>query len=459
VRQRVAALLGCVLALGACAAPLTTARPHVPYAEWRAATLETARRVVLAGPPAPGSAEARTELDEVRTLQARLDAAQKARLAYWEAGTVVRWNEITRELVKRKRVDPVEASRVYALVSVAQDLAVEAARTHQPRYARRGPSVLAGAGIAGMADHAHGSVYPSDEAAVAIASALVLGHLFPEDGRDLLRRAGDNQQACLLAGMNVRSDLTAGEAVGRAIAAEIITRAQTDGAYAAGGYVALPTGPGYWTPTAKYMEPTLPRWGEVRPWFLARGDQLRPPPPPAFGSPEFKAALAEVRRYSDERAPERVAIARKWADGTGSPTPPGHWNAIAADLFKRHQVDDAHAARILAVLNMAMMDAGIGVWDAKYTYFTIRPWQADPQIFYVVPRPNFPSYVSGHSGFSGAAAEVLAHFFPRDREEVDRLASEASMSRVYGGIHYRFDCDEGLKLGRAAARLALRTYR
>jgi len=67
---------------------------------------------------------------------------------------------------------------------------------------------------------------------------------------------------------------------------------------------------------------------------------------------------------------------------------------------------------------MAMMDAGIGVWDAKYVYFTIRPWQVDPQIFYVVPRPNFPS-------------------------------------RVYGGIHFRFDCDEGLKLGRAVARLAI----
>ena len=81
---------------------------------------------------------------------------------------------------------------------------------------------------------------------------------------------------------------------------------------------------------------------------------------------------------------------------------------------------------------------------------------ADVQIFSVVPRPSFPSYVSGHSGFSGAAAEVLGHFFPDERAEVDRLAAEASISRVYGSIHYPFDCDEGLKLGRGVARLALR---
>jgi membrane-associated phospholipid phosphatase len=458
VTFRTAALSGALLALAACAGPMTAApRGHAPFAEWRAAVLETARAVALAGPPAPGSDEARNELDEVRTLQARLDATQKARMAYWEAGTVLRWNEIAREVVKRKRMDPVEASRVYALVSAAQDLALEAVRVQQPRYARHAPSMLAAAGITGMAP-AHGYVYPSDEAAVAAASSLVLGHLFPEDAPDLARRAHDNEQACLLAGMNVRSDLTAGAAVGRAIATEIITRAQTDGAYAASGYVALPTGPGYWTPTARYLEPVLPRWGQVRPWFLSRGDQFRPPPPPAFGSPAYKEALDEVRHHSDERNPERVAIARKWADGTGSVTPAGHWNVIAADLMKRHQVDDRRAARILAVLNMAMMDAGIGVWESKYVYFTIRPWQVDPQIFYVVPRPNFPSYVSGHSGFSGAAAEVLGHFFPSEREELDRLASEASMSRVYGGIHFRFDCDEGLKLGRKVARLAIQEY-
>jgi membrane-associated phospholipid phosphatase len=428
-----------LLALAACATPARSVPDaSSPFAAWHAATLDAVRAVDVAPPPAPGSVEERREVDEARTARRGLTAAMKARLTYWQAGTVLRWNELARGVVKRKRTDPVEASRVYALVSVAQHLALRTAAERQARVPER----------------VH--TYPSRDAAAATAAARVLGHLFPEDAPEFARLAAENGDACVWAGTNVRSDLVAGAAVGAAVAERVIARAQTDGAYGAVGYVKLPTGPGFWTPTARYMEPTLPGWGKVRPWVLARGDQLRPPPPPAWGSPEFTAALAEVRRISDTRTPEQLTIAKRWADGTGSPTPSGHWNAIAADLLVRHGVDEARAAEIFAVMNMAMMDAGIAVWDAKYTYFLIRPWQADPKIFYVVPRPNFPSYVSGHSGFSGAAAEVLGHFFPAERDELDRLAQEASNSRVYGGIHYRFDCDEGLKVGRAVARLALR---
>jgi membrane-associated phospholipid phosphatase len=284
----------------------------------------------------------------------------------------------------------------------------------------------------------------------------VLGFLYPEDAPEFLRLAAENQDACLWAGMSLRGDLAAGAAIGHAVGEQVIARAAGDGTYAAFGYVAVPAGPGLWIPTARYMEPTLPGWGKVRPWFMTRGDQFRSPPPPAWGSPEFEAAVAEARRISDRRTPEQIVIARRWADGTGSATPAGHWNLIASELVTRHAVDQARAARILAVLNMAMMDAGIAVWDAKYTYFVIRPWQADPKIVYVVPRPNFPAYPSGHSGFSGAAAEVLAHFFPAERAELTRKALEASESRILGGIHFRFDCAEGLRQGRAVAELALR---
>ena len=105
---------------------------------------------------------------------------------------------------------------------------------------------------------------------------------------------------------------------------------------------------------------------------------------------------------------------------------------------------------------MAEMDAGICCWDAKYAYWLLRPWMADPAITTPVGKPNFPSYTSGHSTFSGAAAALLAHVFPDRAAELEAMAEEASISRVYGGIHYRFDSERGLEAGRAIGALAIR---
>jgi membrane-associated phospholipid phosphatase len=99
-------------------------------------------------------------------------------------------------------------------------------------------------------------------------------------------------------------------------------------------------------------------------------------------------------------------------------------------------------------MNMALMDAGIVAWKAKFQTWLCRPSQADPSITLPVGLPPFPSYVSGHSAFSGAASRVLARAFPSRASAYDELAEEASQSRIYGGIHFPFDCAEGLRLGR-----------
>jgi membrane-associated phospholipid phosphatase len=202
------------------------------------------------------------------------------------------------------------------------------------------------------------------------------------------------------------------------------------------------------------VEPLRANWGRVRPWILERGDQLRPPPPPDIDSAEFREALEELRLYSRTRTPEQLRIALSWADGPGTSTPPGHWNQIAAGLIQERRLNEMEAARVMAFLNMALMDAGIACWDAKTTYWLIRPSQVDPTITLPVGLPNFPAYPSGHSTFSAAAAEVLAHFFPEEGERLRAMAEEASMSRLYGGIHYRFDAREGIELGRSIGRLA-----
>jgi membrane-associated phospholipid phosphatase len=190
---------------------------------------------------------------------------------------------------------------------------------------------------------------------------------------------------------------------------------------------------------------------------MSRGAQFRPEPPPRFGSRAYLAALGEVRSISDHRSDEQLRIALFWADGAGSATPPGHWNEIAAGLIQRYHLDDRRAALTFAMLNTAVMDAGIACWDAKYHYWLIRPSQADPKITTPVGLPNFPSYVSGHATFSGAASEVLSSLFPAERRQLRAMAEEAAMSRMYGGIHYRFDNEVGLRIGRAIGALAARS--
>jgi hypothetical protein len=188
----------------------------------------------------------------------------------------------------------------------------------------------------------------------------------------------------------------------------------------------------------------------ARPWLLDSAAQFRPAPPPTYGTPAHQTALEEVRRVARERTPEQTKIAQRW----NAADPWALWNETASAAILRHHATDADAARVLAVLNAAASDAVIACFDAKYHYWTIRPSQADTTIVLAdsVSLPNFPSYPSGHACSAGAFDGALGHFFPQDRAEFTRIAEEQAMSRLWGGIHYRFDDDVGLSLGRQVAR-------
>ena len=306
---------------------------------------------------------------------------------------VIRWNERARELVAAAKTNPPMASRVYAYLSVAQ-------REVMRRYS-------------------------TDLDAI---SAAILSFFYP-----------DAELA--------RFDALSCDA--RSIVDRLLVRARSDGSDAIWSGT-IPVGPGFWTGT----NPLLPLWGWVRTWILRDVRSLRAPPPPAFGSPRFLAALREVRQISDTRTAAQLRIAKFWADGAGTATPPGHWNQIACDLLRTNGVDAAEATQILAWMNAAMMDAGICCWGDKYVYWLLRPSQADPAITTPVGLPNFPSYTSGHASFSGAASEILASLLPCEAKSVRAMAEEAALSRLYGGIHYRFDSDRGLEVGREIAEIA-----
>jgi membrane-associated phospholipid phosphatase len=346
---------------------------------------------------------------------------------FWDAGASIGWNRVARDYVSALAVKPNQQAtlRAFTYLSLAQYDAVLAAEDARERGSR-----------------------PSPQAAVASASAVVLSYVFPA-GATGFESAVRAQAAAPRWPGEANEDFAAGERVGRAIGAAVVTSAMAD-RFDAVWTGSVPVGPGLWTGTA----PLLPLLGRMRTFFMTSGSQFRPPPPPAFGSPEFTAALAEVRLISDTRTPQQLAIAQYWAATTGS-LAAGFWNEQASDLILRYRLDERRAAHTLALSNMAAMDANIACHDAKYTYWLLRPWQADPAITTPIGRPNHPSYPSNHACVSGTMAYTLGATFPEERDRLAAMADEAGESRLYAGIHYEFDKDAGLLIARRVSDLAL----
>jgi hypothetical protein len=178
---------------------------------------------------------------------------------------------------------------------------------------------------------------------------------------------------------------------------------------------------------------------------------------------------------STVRTAEQTEIALWWADGAGTETPPGHWNSVARIVAESQGNTLVENARLFALLNIAEADAAIMSWDAKYAYDFWRPVtaiQAGGATTWLplIVTPPFPTYTSGHSSFSGAAAEVLTQFFgtpyvsftsesdglpgvERSFSSFPEAAAEAAVSRLYGGIHYRFDNQDGLDTGHKLGKM------
>jgi membrane-associated phospholipid phosphatase len=421
---------------------------------WLPIVLNSSSAICLPEPPANGSLQCEQELQELHALQANRTIQTCETINYWNTGGSVRWNEIARSLVIKYNTTPPIASRVYALLSVAQYDSLVTTWNNKYRYNTPAPSELDQT-IIPLVETSGDPCYPSEHAAVAAASAAILSYLYPNETAWLDQKATEHEESRLWAGVSFPSDITQGDALGRAVAEQVIDRAKSDGSDAVWNGT-IPTGPGYWfSSQSPPSPPLLPSWGEVEPWLMNSSSEYLLPAPPAFGSAEFNASLVEVKQISDTRTEDQLRIANFWADGAGTCTPPGHWNQIACDLIVRYHLNELRAARTLALMNIAVMDAGICCWYNKYTYWLIRPSQADPTITMPVGLPNFPSYPSGHSSFSGAASTVLSYIFPNENGTLQAMSNEASMSRLYGGIHYRFDCNQALELGKSVGQLAI----
>jgi PAP2 superfamily. len=347
--------------------------------------------------------------------------ALQGSIKFWEAGASVSWNQTARQLIASRAVaSPISQVRIMTYLSVAQYNAIVTAENARD-----------------------GSNQPSPAAAAAGASLIVLKSFFPLDAALLDAKLVTERSAPSWPGES-NTDFAAGETVGRTVGAQVVAYAATDNANLTVP-PANPGGPGNWTGT----NPIRGLYG-ARTFALTSGDQFRPPPPPAFGSSEFNAALAEIRSISDNLTPAQLLIAQTWA-GQG----PAYMNSVATDMIVAHHRTEREAARILALANMAGFDVSNACFDAKFAYYLIRPSQADPLIHLPIGLPNHPSYPSGHSCITAAYGTVLAASFPEDSDVFAAMVTEAGLSRNYAGLHFKFDCRVGQELGRNVANYVL----
>ncbi len=155
-----------------------------------------------------------------------------------------------------------------------------------------------------------------------------------------------------------------------------------------------------------------------------------------------------------QRTPKTNADALFWEYASGGARNYWFWNEQANKKILEYRLDSdpPRAARAYALESIATYDSGVACWDAKYTYWAIRPFQLDPTLQTVFPTPNHPSYPAAHGCFSSAAAATLGYLFPRDAPALNALADEAGQSRIWAGIHFPTDVRVGLALGRSVAQ-------
>jgi hypothetical protein len=461
---------------------------------WQMIVLSSPTQFSVPAPLSTTSLAYQSELAALRTAQGQITPAQQKAIDYWSRGGVLGWNRLLLEFVARADLPPAPradgtypapdpnnpfadpmfpfgnppyAVRAYSYVTVAQYEALKVAWYYKYLYNRPSPAKF-DSSIRALVPASDLPAYPSEDAVVAGVTVELLKLLFPTMVDQINTKATEQQLAAYLSGKATPSDLAAGLALGQAIAPIFIARARGDGMGAAAGTPAATQAVSAATAAKGEIPwhslempprpPMTPLFGKVKTWMMTPDDIVkeRAAAPPLTSSGQMARELAEVKNAVRRLSREQLAIVYKWADGVSTATPPGHWNFITWSYVQQSGFSEVRAARTFALLNMAMHDAGVACWDAKFTYFNPRPSQLDPEIRTVIGLPNFPSYISGHSTFSAAASDVLSYIFPAGASYFDAQKEEAAISRLYGGIHFRSDIEVGKVVGSRVADYTIR---
>jgi hypothetical protein len=393
---------------------------------------------------------------------------------------ITNWNQMLFRAGLVGGTTPLVITRVAAIVQAAVFDAVNGIdRRYTPIHVP--PAATAGA---------------SRDAAAVQAAYATLVQLYPAQKPTL-----DARLAVSLASIGARersAAIASGVAWGQTVADAILAWRSTDGFTPPPPPFLGGTAVGMWRPTPPAFAPGAgPQFAYMTPWVILTPGQFRPAGPPALTSARYAADFNETKIMgslsSATRTPDQTIFAWFWASSTASYL----WNNVALSLIERTQFeseDEGHQqhgsstlqnARFLALLNLAIADAAIGCWDAKYTYVFWRPvtaiplaatddnpaTTADSTWMTLFATPAHPEYPSGHSCVSGAAGAVLAHYFGertrfrvtsdvmpgvvRSFDSFSTALEEVKNARIFAGIHFRSATNDGQILGVSVANYVL----
>lgn len=378
-----------------------------------------------------------------------------------EADVVTDWNNALLNAIKIQEIDAAIASRQLAILHAAIFDSINGIKRNAEPYLAKKP----------RPPH-----FASEVAAANAAAVKVLRSLYSDP---VLNAGFTILYAQILADIPRGNARVKGILWGESVADQTLSARAQDGSDIT---ISPPQSslPGSWMPTPPSFSPFLvPQWGFIKPFTLLTGAQFRPKNPPSLNSAQYAMEFNEVKLLgsleNSTRTSEQTEIALFW----NAINPVSHWNYIAQTVAAQKGNNVAQNARLFALLNLALADAGIVAWDAKFTFNFWRPITAihnanrddnrqttiDESWNSLIINPPFPDYVSGHSVFSGAAAMILASFFnsdvisfssstngdpnvTRNFTSFSSAAAEASLSRILGGIHFRSAIEEGINAGK-----------
>ena len=407
-------------------------------ANWKTWLLDNPEGILVNAPPS--NAQSKAELQTVKQLISKVDAEKMKQIKYWDAGAPsYRWNQIIPMLAAKKQ--QVMFRLPGSWINIAIYDATVLAWKEKLKYKRVRPEGL-DRSLKPLVNSPTTYSYPCEHSVTAAAAATVLAYFFPEKADSILHMARAASQSRVDAGVQFPSDVEAGWKLGEEVGKRIVEKAKNDGS--ALKYTGpMNTDKKKWT--GKFpMGINFPLYTPI---VIRSADQFRPTAPP-----DFEKDMKELKNFKQTFNTKSIAF--YWASTSDV------WNDVAGQkMFENRMMEDAPAvARIYTVLNSAYHDMAISVFDAKYTYWGIRPNQYDTTYVSLVPTPPFPGYPSGHAMGAGTASAVLSYFFPADAKKFQKMAQECADSRFYAGIHFRTDNETALVMGKALGTYIVETW-
>ena len=375
----------------------------------------------------------KNEIHEVLERQKNLDAKTKQQIIFWNAGSPgYHWQEMMNKLWA------VDTGRYGALANMLLGAATYDATiaAWDTKYAYKRPRpFVADNKIKIYTVKPESPSFPCENSVAAGVAVTIFSHFYPAMADSVKRLAQQQMDSRVAAGVAFPSDTRAGFELGKKIA-EIEIEKTKDYVSTAAWDGKIPDKPGSWR--GKFA--MLPLAGKNKTVVLESGSEFRPGPPP-----DFAKEMEEMKNY--KQTFRTLSNAFYWANQS--------WfmDNLAKNIFENNlHLNPPRAARINAVVNVTSYDAFVACWDAKYTYWGIRPNQYDTTFRpAIMVTPPFPGYPSGHAALSGAMAEIYSYFFPDEKDLFRQKAKDAAESRFQAGIHFRTDNEVALDLGKKVA--------